>query len=86
MDAVVSGYQFVCLKEYGIPEVRRSDYIDLDRHSLSYLNFIEKVNCVYCSYFNGLIAYVQEIAARTEQFWLPHKACQKNDQFSSTLP
>jgi hypothetical protein len=44
------------------------------------------VNCVYCGYFNGLIAYVQEIAARTEQFWLPHKACQKNDQFSSTLP
>jgi hypothetical protein len=86
MDAVVSGYQFVCLKEYGIPEVRRSDYIDLDRHSLSYLNFIEKVNCVYCGYFNGLIAYVQEIAARTEQFWLPRKACQKNDQFSSTLP
>ena len=39
----------------------------IDRYALSYLNVIEKLNCVYCEYVNGLIAYVQEIAARTEQ-------------------
>ena len=81
MDAVVSGYQFICFKVYGIPEVKRSDYIVLDRHSLSYLNFIEKVNCVYCGYFNGLIAYIEEIAARTEQYWCPIKHARKMNSF-----
>ncbi|MHB8809084.1 MAG: hypothetical protein ACYC9M_03595 [Desulfobulbaceae bacterium] len=32
---------------------------------------------MYCSYFNGLIAYVQEIAARTEQYWCPIKHARK---------
>jgi hypothetical protein len=77
MDAVVSLYQFVCFRVYGIPMVERSDYIVVDRHSLSYLNFIEKMNCMFCGYFNGLIAYVQEIGARTEQHWCPIKHARK---------
>ena len=35
------------------------------------LNVIEKLNCLYCSYFNGLMGYISEIAARTEQYWCP---------------
>ena len=73
MDAVVSLYQFVCFPVYGIPKVKRDQYIIFDRHSLRYLNVIEKINCTYCGYFNGLIAYVHEIAARTEQYWCPIK-------------
>jgi hypothetical protein len=38
-----------------------------DRGKLCYLNLLERINCAYCSYGNGLIAYVVEIAARTEQ-------------------
>jgi hypothetical protein len=41
------------------------------RHKLAYLNGIEKVNCTFCSYANGLIAYVREVAGRTEQYWCP---------------
>ena len=73
LDLVVSVYQAVCFRIYGIPRVERKDYIVIDRHSLSYLNIIEKINCVYCGYFNGLIGYVMEIAARTEQYWCPIK-------------
>jgi len=73
MDMAVSFYQFICFPIYEIPKVRRSDYIVIDRHSLAYLNLIEKINCVYCGYFNGLIAYTQEISARTEQYWCPIK-------------
>jgi hypothetical protein len=73
LDVVVSVYHSVCFRVYGIPMVRRSDYIVIDRQSLQYLNAIEKLNCVYCGYFNGLIAWVQEIAARTEQYWCPIK-------------
>ena len=81
MDAVVSGYQGICFRIYNIPRVKRGDYIVLDRQSLSYLNPIEKVNCVYCGYFNGLVAYVQEIAARTEQYWCPIKHARKRVGF-----
>ena len=77
MDLVASLYQFICFKIYGIPKVKRNDYVVIDRHSLNYLNPIEKLNCVYCGYFNGMIAYVQEIAARTEQFWCPIKHARK---------
>lgn len=77
LDLTVFVYQAVCFRVYKIPKVRRSDYIIIDRHNLSYLNVIEKINCLYCGYFNGLIAYVQEIAARTEQYWCPIKHARK---------
>ncbi|UOA10730.1 hypothetical protein KKZ03_06670 [Methylobacter sp. S3L5C] len=73
MDVTISLYQGVCFPVYGIPRVKRQDYIIFDRQHLQYLNLIEKINCAYCSYINGLFAYAQEIAARTEQFWCPIK-------------
>lgn len=77
MDMVISFYQSVCFPVYGIPKVKRGDYIVIDRHYLSYLNGIEKINCAYCGYVNGLIGYVQEIAGRTEQYWCPIKHARK---------
>ncbi len=73
MDAVMSFYQFVCFPVYNIPKVKRGDYILLDRGFLSYLNVMERLNCFYCAYFNGVIGYAREIAARTEQYWCPIK-------------
>ncbi len=73
LDLFVTVYQAVCFPVYGIPKVRRADYLVFDRHHLAYLNALEKLNCAYCSYANGLIAYVREIAARTEQYWCPIK-------------
>jgi len=73
LDISVTLFQAICFPIYGIPKVKRTDYIVFDRQYLNYLNFIEKINCAYCSYFNGIIAYIQEIAARTEQFWCPIK-------------
>lgn len=71
LDGAVWLYQLICFPVYGIPRVRRGDYVVIDRHSLKYLNLIEKFNCCYCGYFNGLIAYVREVAGRTEQYWCP---------------
>ena len=73
LDGWMSLYQAICFRAYRIPRVRRADYIKLDRHHLAYLNWIEALNCAYCSYANGLIAYVREIASRTEQYWCPIK-------------
>lgn len=76
LDLFVHIYQAVCFPVYKIQKVRRGDYIIIDRHNLKYLNAIEKLNCLYCSYFNGLMGYVSEVAARTEQYWCPIKHAQ----------
>jgi hypothetical protein len=73
LDLVVTLYQSICFPVYGIPRVVRAQYVIIDRHHLAYLNAIEKLNCLYCSYFNGLVAYVGEVAGRTEQYWCPIK-------------
>lgn len=73
MDLWVSLYQAVCFPLYRIAKVDRSRFIVIDRHRLAYLNAIEKLNCVYCGYANGVLAYSREIAARTEQYWCPIK-------------
>ncbi|MDO9224398.1 MAG: hypothetical protein Q7U20_11910 [Caulobacter sp.] len=73
LDLWVSAYQAVCFRVYGIPRVKRDRYVVFDRSGLAYLNLIEKFNCAYCSYGNGVIAYAREIAGRTEQFWCPIK-------------
>lgn len=73
LDLLVAAYQTVCFPIWGIARVRRSDYVVFDRHRLSYLNAIEKLNCVYCGYANGVIALVREVASRTEQYWCPIK-------------
>ena len=73
LDIFVTVYQAVCFPIYGIPKVKRGDYFIFDRHHLAYLNAVEKLNCAYCSYANCLIAWVREIAARTEQYWCPIK-------------
>ena len=73
LDLVMTVYQAVCFPVYGIPKVKRRDYIRLDRRHLAYLNGMEKINCEYCGYANGVLAYATEIAARTEQYWCPIK-------------
>lgn len=76
LDFFVTIYQTICFPVYKITKVKRSDYIVIDRHNLKYLNIIEKLNCIYCSYFNGLMGYITEVAARTEQYWCPIKHAQ----------
>jgi len=73
LDLFVLVYQGLCFPVYGIPRVRRKDYMAFDRGRLAYLNAIETINCAYCSYANGLLAYVREVASRTEEYWCPIK-------------
>lgn len=76
-DIGITLYQHLCFRLYGIGRVRRADYIVFDRHRLGYLNAIEKLNCLYCGYANGLMAYAREIIGRTEQYWCPIKHARK---------
>ncbi|MFT5395081.1 MAG: hypothetical protein ACI85N_000262 [Gammaproteobacteria bacterium] len=77
LDISMTLYQAVCFSLYRIKKVKRAHYIVIDRHKLKHLNSIERFNCVYCEYGNGVIAYAREIAARTEQYWCPIKHARK---------
>ncbi len=77
LDLAISIYQLTCFPLYKIQKVDRKKYIVIDRQHLSYLNSIEKLNCMYCGYINGLIVYSREIVARTEQYWCPIKHAKK---------
>ena len=73
LDIFLAFFQGICFPIYGIPKVKRADYVIFDRGRLKYLNILERLNCFYCSYANGLCAYLSEVAARTEQHWCPIK-------------
>ncbi|WP_219893717.1 hypothetical protein [Aquisediminimonas profunda] len=73
IDIWASIYQRICFPVYKIPLVQRSDFIAFDRQHLAYLNWIEALNCGFCGYANGLVAYLREISSRTEQYWCPIK-------------
>jgi flagellar biosynthesis protein FlhB len=70
-------FQMVNFRVYKIAPVIRKDYFAFDRAGLEFLNIVEKINCFYCSYFSGLLAYTTEIVARTEQFWCPIRHARK---------
>jgi len=77
LDICLEIYHRICFPLYWIETVKRKWYFLYDRNHLSYLNWFEKLNCIYCSYFNWLIWYAREIAWRTEKYWCPIKHAQR---------
>jgi hypothetical protein len=77
LDLCVTLYQAICFPIYKVAKARRADYIVIDRQHLGYLNFFERFHCTYCAYANGLLAYANEITARTEQYFCPIKHAHK---------
>src|SRR5688572_15718987 len=66
---LVGMYQFVCFPLYGLEKVKLRDYVNFDREKLEYLGMINKLNCAYCSYSNGVFGWITEIGHRTEYYW-----------------
>jgi len=77
LDIALFVYSKVVSKVFKFTFPSRDEYIVFDRQYLAYLNIIEKINCMYCSYFNGLMAYAFSIASRTELYFCPIKHAKK---------
>ena len=77
LDICLFIYQNTAIRLYKIPLAKRSDYIVFDRSQLVYLNWIQKIDCIYCSYVNWLFQYWVEVAWRTEKYWCPIKHATK---------
>lgn len=78
LDLFMEIYHHVAFPLYGIPIVRRSNYIRIDRQKLEYLSTIDKLSCMYCGYANGLAAYMVKIAGDTEKYWCGIKHHESN--------
>ena len=76
-DIVLFLYQQIIFRIYKFKFIKRNDYMHFDHHYLGYLNPIEKLNCLYCSYFNGLMLYASAIAGRSELYFCPIKHAKK---------
>jgi len=77
LDLFLFIYQSICFPLYRIPKVKRANYVIVDRHQLAYLNAIEKINCMFCGYADGLLAYTRQVLSRTEMYWCPIKHARK---------
>jgi len=77
LDVMLFLYVKVVGKVFKFDFPKRNMYIVFDRQYLGYLNIMEKLNCMYCSYFNGLMAYASAIASRTEYYFCPIKHAKK---------
>lgn len=77
LDLFLYVYQTICFPLYRIPRVKRSQYVIVDRHHLGYLNVIEKLNCIFCGYADGVLAYARQVLSRTEMYWCPVKHARK---------
>jgi hypothetical protein len=71
LDVSVALYQAICFRLWRIERARRRDHVCIDRHKLSFLTGLQKLNCAYCGYANGVLAFAADITARTEQYWCP---------------
>ena len=77
LDIFLFVYQSVCFPLYRIPKVKRSNFVVVDRQHLGYLNVVERMNCMFCGYADGLLAYTRQIVSRTEMYWCPIKHARK---------
>ncbi len=69
-DFCLEIYHRVCFPLYGLQYVQRTKYIRIfDRTKLPYLNWSEKLGCMYCGYVNGWLHYASVIAGKTEHYW-----------------
>lgn len=75
-DIWLEVYHRICFPCYGMKYIKRKEYIRIDRQKLKYLNIMEKFNCMYCGYANGLLNYARVISGETERYWcgIKHKS------------
>lgn len=79
LDLSLGIYQHICFRAWRIPQVRRADYFQTVRYKLRDASLLDRLNCIYCEYANGVFAYAREVVGRTEQYWCPVRNAARKD-------
>jgi hypothetical protein len=66
LDACVTVYQWIYFTAMRIPKLKKSQFVVMERWDLSKLTFWQKINCVYCEYANGILAFAKAVGNQTE--------------------
>ncbi|MEO8582099.1 MAG: hypothetical protein ABI425_06030 [Patescibacteria group bacterium] len=66
LDICTTLYQLIYFSALGIPKISKRQFIVMERWDLNKLNFWQKINCVYCEYANGLLAWAKAVGNQTE--------------------
>ena len=68
MDMYAWIFQNTYFRAHKIPLINRDDYVRVDRHKLNKLTAVQKLNCIYCGYANGVVAYFKAVTNRMEKY------------------
>ncbi len=66
LDLYTMFYHWSYFGYFDFPKVKRADFVRFDRLNLSKLTVFQKINCLYCEYANGVIAYIKTVINCTE--------------------
>lgn len=82
LDIWTTVYQAIYFSAAGIPKIKKKDYIIFDRWDLRQLNILQRINCVYCEYVNGLLAWAKSVSNQTEVYScaIKHSAPRKGQE------
>lgn len=60
LSFVVIFYQWLLRPLFGTTRLQWKDYVILDRHRIQGLCFVDRVNCLFCGYANGLCTLINK--------------------------
>lgn len=66
-------YHRVCFYLYDMEYIDYRNHFRFDRHRIGGISPLQKFNCIYCEYGNGLASFTKEVIGKTEAFWCPIK-------------
>ena len=85
LDLWISIFQAICFRIFGIALVGRSKYIVVDRKHLTYLNGIEKLNCVVLRVHEWSIRIRTRDRRSNGTILVSHSACDACPRAASAL-
>lgn len=66
IDISVWLYQEIYFRINRIPKLKRGKFVSFERGRLVGLTMLQKINCTYCQYANGVILWAKGVANQTE--------------------
>lgn len=78
-DLATTVYQAICFRAYGIPRVARRKHVRLFSRGRKMITLLDRFNCAYCTYANGVVAYARAVLIETEKYWCPIKYQARKD-------
>lgn len=68
VDVFIWQFQNIYFWGMEIPLIKRKNFVIMDRYMLGKLTIWQRINCFYCEYANGIVAYAKAVVNQTELY------------------